>query len=553
MRSLGLMLVLSSGLLYGQAVAPYISPRGIVNAASFAPIGAPNGPIARGSIFTIFGVNLGPSTGVQVSAFPLPTSLSGVSVRVFQGSTTVDAFPIYVNSGQVNVIMPSNAPLGNASVQVTVGGVQSNVATLKTTAYAPGIFSVLGSGYGPGVIQNYVAQGNTPVNSAVQTAAPGQLVILWATGLGPVSGGDNVPPPVGNLPVNLRILVGGQPVTNLQYGGRAPNLAALDQIVFGVPDNAPAGCFVPVELVVNGALSNVVTMAIQPGGAPCVEAGNPSATALMKGGKNGNLGLTRRTVDSTDPIAGAQTITIDAMTGYFSNEPSGNPFAFQRFVSLPPPGSCTAFTARGDLLDPATILPSTGKGLDAGSVTLSGPRGTKQVAPKNGSYDTALNANPQIPNQDPSTLFLDPGAYQLNTAGGVDVGGLARSLTLSSSAPAWSNRTQFSSVDRTKGLALSWTGNGSVLFMGSSFDQPTNSSGLFICRAAAGATSLTVPPEILGLLPASRANAALTPGYLFFVASPTDFPLNLLSTPVSGLDFASLAYARVTGQVAAFR
>jgi hypothetical protein len=48
-------------------------------------------------------------------------------------------------------------------------------------------------------------------------------------------------------------------------------------------------------------------------------------------------------------------------------------------------------------------------------------------------------------------------------------------------------------------------------------------------------------------------NAALTPGYLFFIASPSDFPTNLLNTPILGLDFASLAYARVTGQVAAFQ
>src|ERR1035441_7520267 len=119
MRLLGSLLLLSSSfsLLLGQTT-PYISPRGIVNGASFAPLGAPNGLIARGSIFTIFGANLGPTTGVQVSAFPLGTTLAGVSVRVSQGSTSVDAFPLYVRNDQVNVIMPSNVPLGNVSIQV---------------------------------------------------------------------------------------------------------------------------------------------------------------------------------------------------------------------------------------------------------------------------------------------------------------------------------------------------------------------------------------------------------------------------------------------------
>lgn len=58
---------------------PLIAPRGIVNGASFMTPGLPAGSIAQGSLFTIFGVRLGPSSSPSLS-FPLATTLRGVSV-----------------------------------------------------------------------------------------------------------------------------------------------------------------------------------------------------------------------------------------------------------------------------------------------------------------------------------------------------------------------------------------------------------------------------------------------------------------------------------------
>ena len=88
---------------------PFINYRGIVNAASFTPPGLSGSEIARGSVFSIFGREIGPASLAQVSIFPLPTTLAGVSVKVTQGNTSVDAFPLVVTAGQVNAIMPSNA------------------------------------------------------------------------------------------------------------------------------------------------------------------------------------------------------------------------------------------------------------------------------------------------------------------------------------------------------------------------------------------------------------------------------------------------------------
>src|ERR1035441_7690072 len=99
------LLIFAASALFAQQ--PIVYNRGTVNAASLAPFGLPNAPIARGSIFTVFGEKLGPTQGRQVSAFPLSTTFGGVSISVTQSGIVTQAFPIYVSAGQVNAVMPS--------------------------------------------------------------------------------------------------------------------------------------------------------------------------------------------------------------------------------------------------------------------------------------------------------------------------------------------------------------------------------------------------------------------------------------------------------------
>ena len=108
-------LMLLTGL-GGLSAEPVIFLRAILNAASFAPPGVPGGSIARGSIFSIFGCGIGPVTPATVPTFPLATTFKDVSIEIIQGSITVNAIPIFVSSGQLNVIMPSDAPLGPVTV-----------------------------------------------------------------------------------------------------------------------------------------------------------------------------------------------------------------------------------------------------------------------------------------------------------------------------------------------------------------------------------------------------------------------------------------------------
>ena len=145
--------VLASAALPATA-QPYINYRGVVNAASFEGQGLPAGSIAQGSIFTIFGSNLGPAEVIQSSSYPLPNQLAGVSVSVTQGATTLAAIPVIALASQVSAIMPSGAPLGQVIVRVSYNNHISNPAIVNAVPSSPGLFSVLSIGFGPGVVQN---------------------------------------------------------------------------------------------------------------------------------------------------------------------------------------------------------------------------------------------------------------------------------------------------------------------------------------------------------------------------------------------------------------
>ena len=84
-----ILLVLCAGTLLAQQTIVYYC--GTVNVASLAPFGQPNASIARGSIFTIFGEDLGPAAGQSVTSFPLGTTFQGVSISVTHSGVTTQA------------------------------------------------------------------------------------------------------------------------------------------------------------------------------------------------------------------------------------------------------------------------------------------------------------------------------------------------------------------------------------------------------------------------------------------------------------------------------
>ena len=235
------------------AQQPILYYRGTVNAASLAPFGLPNGDIAQGSIFTIFGENLGPSQGQSVSAFPLGTTFLGVSISVTQGSVTTAAYPIFVSPTQVNAVMPSSVAPGLASLRLVYNSAKSNAIPIRIAISAPGIFAISSGGFGPGIVQNFISASSEPINSSAAPAAPGQTLVIWGTGLGPVTFPDNVAPTAGNVAA-VSVTIGGQPAA-VSYSGRSPCCSGVDQIVATLPANVPLGCFVPLMVNAGGVVS----------------------------------------------------------------------------------------------------------------------------------------------------------------------------------------------------------------------------------------------------------------------------------------------------------
>jgi uncharacterized protein (TIGR03437 family) len=233
---------------------PMINTGGVVNAASFQPTVAP------GSIATVFGEFL-PNATAFPSGFPLPGMLSGFSMQ-FGGQY---AAPLdFVGGGQVNVQIPWElAGQTSTTLTATYNGQASGAGTVNLAPFAPGIFSTNSEGTGQGLIVDLTY---TLVDSS-NPAPAGSTVIIYATGLGPVSNqpesGVAAPssPPAesANTPT---VTIGGV-TAGVQFSGLAPGWVGLYQINVTVPSGVAAGSDVPVIISVNGAGSNTVTMAVQ--------------------------------------------------------------------------------------------------------------------------------------------------------------------------------------------------------------------------------------------------------------------------------------------------
>ena len=181
------------------ATAQPVITGGPVNAASYALVGLPNASIAQGSMFIVFGRNMGPPALLKVSAFPLPANLGGTSIRATVGGTSVDAIMIYTSAGQVAAILPSSTPAGDGTLTLTFNGQTSAAAPIRVVRNSIGIFTRNSAGSGPGIAQNFNSQTDQPLNTLVEAAQPGQVMILWGTGLGPVSGNEAAGAAAGRL------------------------------------------------------------------------------------------------------------------------------------------------------------------------------------------------------------------------------------------------------------------------------------------------------------------------------------------------------------------
>jgi uncharacterized protein (TIGR03437 family) len=482
-----------------------------VNGASFLHSSLPNGKLAPGVLFSVFGSGMGPGALAQVSSFPIPAQLEGTSVRVTIGGLSIDCPIVFTVNYQVGAILPSHVPLGSGSLNVRYNGESSNSLDIQVVPHAFGIFAVSQSGKGAGVLAHPVSGA---ANSLLSSANPGQMIDIWGTGLGAVAANEAIAPAPGDL-VNLdvQVFVGALPA-QVTYRGRSGCCAGVDQIRFIVPAGV-SGCHVPVHVRVNGVSSNYVTMSIAESGSVCSNPGGFSAAELQIAQQNGGIRSGSVSLRRSRHSEGTQDLRIDQAEGFFYR------FAIQELLRRTAPLIPAAVLPTGTcIVEQFLGAPGIGiahGGLDAGRISLSGPPGFLQLIGSGltGHHQiTFLPGGTDIEGIIHNGTLLTPGAYTFHGAEGTQVGPFLAYVFFPQLE--WSNMDSFQEIDRNKSLTITWQGgtpaaivrvSGSSLFAEittRSTSGATNRVLLgisFSCWTDASAGSFTIPSEIVASLP----------------------------------------------------
>ncbi len=206
--------VLADGFVmqFGGAMGPpAFSSSGVVNAASYR-----SGQVAPGTIISILGDDL--ATVVRsATALPLPQTLGDISVTVNGARAAL----IFVSPAQVNALVPLDAAVGTATLEVHQDGVDGAQQTVEIVPAAPGLF--------------VTANGFAAINAPNFYVRAGDWITLYATGLGAVTS-DSLPrviAPVG-------VTIGDIPLA-VTFAGLAPGFAGLYQVNTLLPADVGTG------------------------------------------------------------------------------------------------------------------------------------------------------------------------------------------------------------------------------------------------------------------------------------------------------------------------
>jgi len=224
-------LVIRSGSQWALApLALNINPSGVLNAASFTA------QIAPGGLISIFG------TGFATAGATPVVQVNG------ETATQLVALPF-----QINAQMPADIPPGSASVTVNLPNRAGANAqqTIQVSPVAPAIFSI---GAGQAAITNQDNSLNTPSNPALR----GTSIVIYATGFGAVSAAGALN--AAQTPVTA--VIGGTE-TPAAFAGLTPGFIGLYQANVVVPANLPPGLALPLYVKQGGAVSNMVSVAVE--------------------------------------------------------------------------------------------------------------------------------------------------------------------------------------------------------------------------------------------------------------------------------------------------
>jgi len=219
----------------------------LVNAATLQP-----GPVAPGSLISIFGSNLAPAVVsgaaarfVQKPAGPA-LSINGISCPL-----------LFVSQDQINAQVPFEVAPGPATAVLQVPNMSAAAIALTVAPAAPGIFT---NGQNQVALQN----GGGPSNTQTNEVPPGAQISVYVTGQGPVvppvaTGSPAPASPIARAVFPVAAMFGDR-AAEVTSAGLCPGSTGLFQVTVQVPA-VEAGAY-RLVVKVNGVPSNAAIIEI---------------------------------------------------------------------------------------------------------------------------------------------------------------------------------------------------------------------------------------------------------------------------------------------------
>jgi uncharacterized protein (TIGR03437 family) len=272
-------IAIAAGLIPAFGATPSI--QGVLNAGNY------QSGIASAAWIAIFGTNLTTTTqswgSSNFNGSNLPTKLGDVQVSI----NGIPAYVYFISPGQLDVLAPDDPATGQVMVVVTNSQGTSLPAPVNKQAAAPALFAysqlggrfgVIEEGLDNGLVAPPMLLGPTVLT---HTASPGENIVLYGTGFGPVTPAQ----PTGQLvaapaptATPVTVTIGGQPAT-VQFAGLIESGLYQINVVVPVLPNGDA----EIVMSVNGIQSQgSVFLPVQAYGDPSGQSA-PTITNCVSG------------------------------------------------------------------------------------------------------------------------------------------------------------------------------------------------------------------------------------------------------------------------------